>query len=497
MKWVALLVAFGVGAHVLARPWLVCNEDNDRYFYSTEDAAFTEKGMVDYFDSIASGGAMTHYFMCVNGQRTSYDSKVWEPIWRGVDEPNSGGRTNDSWCVNAKKVHDRGLDPWAVWIRRAREKGVSPWISMRMNDTHFADRNPMFRNETFFYAHPELKCRPGRTDWSSMAWNYAEPAVRRHMMDLVLEILDRWDADGLELDWLRFTTHLPPGRERELAHVLTDFMRDVRHETDRAARRRGHPVKLAARVPTNPAAAAGLGLEPETWAKEGLVDLIVACNFYTTADFNWDFSACRARIQTANPSVVFLPGACNMVRLHPAGKGFQMDSDPAFFRAWAALYGRESNGLYLFNAFYHKRAVKDWFLAGALAPDRVAEGPRRFLCTWHDINPTGCDAETQLPRAASSGQSFRVRVAKGPSDREARVVLGYDRRTPGGAVFLNGVPALSSAEVDVRRIFFAPDVAHVVTWTFPVSALMDGENRVEAKGTPGSTAQTVWCEIAL
>ena len=484
-------------AHVLARPWLVCNEDNDRYFYSKNDVAFTEKGMLDYFDSISAGGALTHYFMCVNGQRTSYASKVWEPIWRGLDEPNSAGRTNDAWCVNAKKVHDRGLDPWAIWIRRAREKGVSPWISMRMNDTHFADRNPMFRNESFFYAHPELKCRPGKTDWASMAWNYAEPAVRKHMMDLVLEILDRWDADGLELDWLRFTTHLPPGRARERAHVLTDFMRDVRRETERAARRRGHPVKLAARVPTNPAAAAGLGLEPERWAKEGLVDLVVACNFYTTADYNWDFATYRARIKAANPSVELLPGACNMVRLHPRGKGFQMDADPAFFRAWAALYGRAADGLYLFNAFYHKQAVKDWFLDGALAPDRVAEGPRRFLCTWHDINPEGCDAEVQLPRAVSADPVFRVRAARGPADREARVVLGFDRKEPVGAVALNGVPAVSSSTVDPQKTFFAADVVHAASWSFPVAALKDGENRVELKGVPGSPAQVVWCEISL
>ena len=112
---------------------LAINEDNDRYFLAArrDPNLLTADGARGYFDSVAAGGAVTHFFMCVNGQRTSYDSKVWEPIWLGVNDRTENGTTNNAWCVNAKILNDRGIDIWKIWCARAREKGISPWISMR------------------------------------------------------------------------------------------------------------------------------------------------------------------------------------------------------------------------------------------------------------------------------------------------------------------------------------------------------------------------------
>lgn len=46
----------------------------------------TEEALKAYVDDFARGH-VTHFFMCPVGQRASYDSKVWEPIWAGMDEP--------------------------------------------------------------------------------------------------------------------------------------------------------------------------------------------------------------------------------------------------------------------------------------------------------------------------------------------------------------------------------------------------------------------------
>ena len=475
---------------------LVCNEDNDRYFYSTNDTAFTEKGLVDYFDSISSGGAMTHYFMCVNGQRTSYASQVCEPIWLGVNEPDRNGRTNNPWCVNAKKLYDRGIDPYAVWVRRARVRGVSPWISMRMNDVHFANRNPCCRNETYFYAHPELKCKPGKTDWASMAWNYACPEVRERMLALVREILERWDVDGLELDWLRFVTHLPRGRERELAHHLTDFMREARKLASMASGRRGHPVKICVRLPTTYEAALGMGLEPETWAAEGLADWYVICNFFNATDFSCDFIAYRNRLMRQNAGIVVIPGSCNMFQASPQSSMFQLDSDKAFLRGWAALLGKDAPGLYLFNAFYHDRETQNWFLGGALSPNRVSEGVRRFPVSWHDVSPNGCDAAVRLPRPLSTEQLFLIRAVCASTDRFVKVVLGFDAKAlKMPLAMLNGHQATSSALVE--SLFLPKDVYRAVELTFPIAAFHNGDNVVCVSGEEGGAGQIVWCELIL
>ena len=114
------------------KPWLVINEDNDRYFKRADLPGNIEKTTAEaceqYLDTVLAGGKVTHFFMCVCGQRASYDSKAWEPIWKGLAgvEVNGSPATNNAWCVNAKKMSDAGVDPYAIWTRRCREKGVSP-----------------------------------------------------------------------------------------------------------------------------------------------------------------------------------------------------------------------------------------------------------------------------------------------------------------------------------------------------------------------------------
>lgn len=473
-------------------PILICNEDNDRFFYMA-DRWHTAEGIRAYFDTISAGGAMTHYFMCVNGQRTSYDSKVWEPIWRGANDPRPDGRTNDLWCVNAKKVHDRGLDPWKIWIDCARKKGISPWISMRMNDTHFSNVKNAFRNERRFYERTDLWCSP-----KCAAYDYSKADVREHALALVEEILDRWDADGIELDWLRFPCHFPFGRGPEFAHFITDFTRDVRCAADRAAKRRGHPVKVGARVPTNFEAARAMGLDAEAWAREGLVDALFPCNFYSTADFLWDSDVWTTRIRAANQRVVVVPGFCNMASLYPKAPKFSLDADKGFLRAWASLYGGTSAGFYVFNAFYFGADAKSWLLSGGLAPSRLSEGSRRYLASWHDVAPKGCAAEAQLPRPIAKGATIRVRTARLPADRSVRVVLGFDGQTTLPSVRLNGTEAEAETSVDLGAMFLSKNVKAAASWTFPTETLTNGLNRIDvAPVAEASAVQVVWAEIAV
>ena len=73
-----------------------------------------------------------------------------------------------------------------------------------------------FMHSTFWLAHPEYWRVPGSTSgWTDRAFDYAIPAVREHHMAFVRELLARYDADGLELDWMRFGYHFKPGHEEE------------------------------------------------------------------------------------------------------------------------------------------------------------------------------------------------------------------------------------------------------------------------------------------
>ncbi len=68
-------------------------------------------------------------------------------------------------------------------------------------------------------------------------FNYAKVEVREHYLKLAVEVLERYDVDGLELDWIR---SIPVFNDDEIERgreILTDFVRTVRRQTQAAAKR--------------------------------------------------------------------------------------------------------------------------------------------------------------------------------------------------------------------------------------------------------------------
>lgn len=502
--WNRRSIAF-VELPIRKRPMLVCNEDNDRYLVTAGETPgnLTPEGMRRYIDSIAAGGAVTHLFMCVNGQRTSFDSKTWEPIWLGLNDPNREGKTNNAWCVNAKYLHERDIDLWKIWIDRAREKGISPWISIRMNDSHFPNvTNNLFRAESRWYKRLDLIRCPGKphgargytTDWS---WDYSHAEVREHTLALIAEVLDRWDMDGLEIDWMRHGRHLTPGKEQEQGHVLTGVMREVRRLADAAEKRWGHAIKIGVRAPSLLKVAHEFGYEVEVWAREGFADLIVPTNFYAVPDFDNGFAEWTAAIAAANPKTVVLPGV-DIGMGNGVLEGF-IWRDPALVAGWAAVYAAQgSQGNYIFNLPYFGAASRRGIYAGALDPARLVRSRRRFPLTCHEMNLTHDEVDNQLRNARpAEGTTFRIAAAKGPYDtNEVALVIGYSAKTELPQVTLNGVTAKAS-ETLVRPAEIAPGLAFAVRWKFPAEALKTGVNRVTVGATGDAAVKFLWAELAL
>ena len=492
---------------------LAINEDNDRYIISAtrNPDLLTERGARGYFDSVAAGGAVTHFFMCVNGQRTSYDSKVWEPIWLGVNDRTENGTTNAPWCVNAKILNDRGIDIWKIWCARAREKGISPWISMRMNDAHYVDRDyKVHRNESFWWDHPEWWLQPHTKEErftkakKGRSLDFAHPEVFDHALKLVEEILDRWDADGIELDWMRQPYCLTMGKEVEKSHVLTEFMRQVRRLTEAAASRRGHPVGICVRLQSVLEGAGLTGYDVETWAKEGLMDIVVPTSAYCATEYVCGTAEWRAVLSGA-PHPIRLVFGTDICLYNHAVRRFEVHKDLSFLRGWAAN-ARGGDGLYLFNAPYYQEPARKEVYAGALSPARVASGARRYPITYHEWMPTKALEDRQFARGVGNGAEFHVSASKYPHDKTISLVMGFDETSataPG--IMLNGVaPAEAAVPVEPSKVVPDPSgfttnpkgMASAWRWEFPAETLRNGRNDVKVAPT-GTDMKAVWCEIVI
>lgn len=79
------------------------------------------------------------------------------------------------------------------------------------------------RTNRFWYEHPELHRCPEHDRLKDGGWmntlhalDYSKPAVQEFEFGIVKELVDRYDAEGFELDFMRFWENLPPGAARAL-----------------------------------------------------------------------------------------------------------------------------------------------------------------------------------------------------------------------------------------------------------------------------------------
>ena len=498
----AALIAGGSAAAQGPRG-LVINEDNSHFFGTRQADDMTLEGLHAFVDQYA-GTEASHLFLCPNAMRASFRSTTRDAIWdpRGQDAPEPG--FGGPWAANARLLHERGLDPYAVWIARCREKGLSPWLSMRMNDVHDVDNLKNFMHSTFWVEHPEYWRVPGGAGWTDRALDYAVPEVREHNMAFIRELLERYDPDGLELDWMRFGYHFAPGKEAEGSTLLTQFMRDVRALTREWSEKRGHAIQLGARVPAHPDAASGLGMDGVAWAKEGLIDMLVPTPFWLSSDFDIPVELWRERMGDAAGRVIIAPGLEFNVRSHPGGGAVAntLESCRGFA---AAAWHRGANQIYLFN-FMDSGTIpvstSDYriLLEQGLGPEVSARLPRRHIQTFHDTVPANMPTGAKLPVNGHAGGTFPLYTGPAPTSGTATFIAGLAPQDGvEAAVFhatVNGQPC--NALEDRPEPGQYPGVVRALQFRCPLEALRDGYNEIRIQQPTAQPAQQViWAEIRI
>ncbi len=112
------------------------------------------------------------------------------------------------------------------------------------------------------------------TWWWQGMWNLASEGLREHKIEVLRELVTRYDLDGIQIDYSRHTPCLPIGRQWEMREHVTEFMRMVRHLLSEVEQKRGRPFFLAAKVARNLEGCRIDGFDIQAWADKGLVDIL-------------------------------------------------------------------------------------------------------------------------------------------------------------------------------------------------------------------------------
>ena len=174
-----------------------------------------------------------------------------------------------------RKWRDQGIDLVGRLVEETKKRKLEVFWHHRVSEV---DSNsdgtgaaPKSMADPLKRAHPDWVLK---TWWPQGLWNFALPEVRQLTIDSLREVVQRYDFDGVQIDFARHVPCLPPGRQWELRHHVTELMRMARLMLLEAARKRGRPILLAAKVPRNLEGCRIDGFAVESWARQDLVDIL-------------------------------------------------------------------------------------------------------------------------------------------------------------------------------------------------------------------------------
>lgn len=521
-----LLTTFAYAATRTPSKTVWMNEDNG-HFYDTDghpDSDMTVEGCRRLVDNYARSGTITGILFCVNIQRALYDSDVWERV-RDISP-------DIRYSQHLKLLSDRGVDHFKVWLERCREVGIAGWLTMRMNDSHGLEEfnwdlpcpgSFKLWPSQKWRKHPEWRRAPYRHErsWEG-SYNYLVPEVYEHHLALVREILSKWDMEGLELDWLRWGMHFPPGGELEGRKVLTRFVKEVRALADAAEKRVGHRIRLGHRVPVDPDIALRYGYDVAAWAEAGCVDMLTLSGFMAQTPDDIPVELWRRLLR---------PGTVVNASCSPGRSSclYNQVYDDVILRGNAAsAWACGVDGLYLFNQCYrepaHLAELEDYLLdicsqennlrctrrIAAGAPEPLPGYALRHLFPY-PLAPRfiGCSM-------ARMDRNVTIRLTTGPvlPDSVCTLTLCFDKDAD--ADRLKDLPVrvntrlctfVRRIDLDLNRVDqskphvrsgeWPRDAKTVLEFAVPPDALHARENAIELLPPENAKGNVIWADVRV
>jgi len=332
------------------------------------------------------------------------------------DELGYHGQTQTKFMSEPRKMTarvmrmfaDKGVDPLRLITDFAQDIGLRLWANDRISKNHESD----FRDDSiggrFLMEHRDKRVMesPGVLH-HQCAMSFAYPEIREMKVRCLAEQA-RYGVDGIYIDFMRKypivgwepavldsfkAKHGCDPQEYEddrgdwryawLGHgcgFVTRFMRDLRASLDEVGREIGKRIPVAVQVPGGWHFTLGIprcyfnGLDVETWAREGLVDIVAPsasdCLWHEQVSFDrlgplLEGTNCRLwgalgqQVREGHPSKT--SGRRDAIRDADAEAYPIADLDPwRIARTAADMYNQGADGIYLWEAHEVPCVLQRW-----------------------------------------------------------------------------------------------------------------------------------------
>jgi len=406
-------------------------------------------------------------------------------------------------------LFEQGHEPYGLMVDALKQHPITVLANVRMNDHHGRPNQwtPWEREHVAWSLFEDT----GSRDWKAIGrlrhLDYAIAGVREYRLSILQEIMDRFNVDGLQLDFGR-TAPFVSEPKLEKAKYLTEYIQQVRQMLEKTARARNRDrMLLGVLVPWDAEFCRTEGLDIPAWIQQGLIDYVSPGEWYY-ADWNLPLAPWKKMTDgTSCRLYPFTPGNVSPYQVFEYGEPSLLGENrilaPAQIRAIADNFAyQEPDGFAFYNFYTHDFGdfypeLRTW-VNPELSP---GQSRHYFNCrklVYHATEKETFDEGIAFVRTKlSAGQVAEFPFRFGTSLNGQRVWLKMVFKNATAldkiSVRLNGVE-LEAHEIEERTVTGKnQSTVRVQFWSgeIPVAILKPAENslQVELESSPDNGQQ--------
>ena len=445
-----------------------------------------------------------------------WPSKVY-PVEEHIKWFQENVRENSSniWLNYVLNGGDMILDS----LNYAKENGKDFMLSFRLNDVHqksdaFDDSKARIESVPRFYReHPEYLVGddPNQASYGRYVQDWQHEEVREYKLSLIEEIIENYDIDGIELDFLRSTVlfNTTTTTESQRDEIMLNVIKRVRAALDKKP---GRYRYLCVRIPAHIYCHNAIGVDVRAFADAG-VDIFNISTYYCTEQVT---SLKEIKELAGDSLVIFeMSYATGLGKTESGASSLRRATKEQLNTTAYLAYKDGADGISLFNFQYYREQLglddppysdpPFEIIDGLTDLDYLSTCQQHYYFAENHRDPK--KPSWPLPKTVAAGKNvtweFQLAVPKGGWSKNGkfRIQAKQDISECEFVLKINGTALSEMNDVSepypnmYTQITGAPKC--IKAWEIPAGILEEGSNAVTLTLLSGSDVVIEYVDLAI